>query len=327
VGNGKWDLEACQIESYNSKDTIVIRYGDFPPRTLKISGPGAQQLGEKLVEKESWIEKIYHRIAHMGNKKLVIYSITGLAVIIASYVFILAPFIGNKAVHLIPRSFERTLGEKAKSQIDLFTNLDEEKSALAQEFFEETGFESPYPVQVHVAQESVVNAFALPGGQIVIYQGIIDMMESWEELAALLAHELAHVNERHSMKMLCRNLSTYLLISVLTADVAGVSSILMDNAARIHELSNSRSHEREADLVGLDYLLHQQINPEAMTDLFSGFLEQEKMHLNETLAFLSSHPLTDNRIDYIRKMIKASGQIQTSNPNKEKLEILWERLK
>ena len=101
--------------------------------------------------------------------------------------------------------------------------------------------------------------------------GILEIMEEEEELAALLAHEVSHINGRHSLRTISRNLSNYLLVSILTGDVGGFSSIIIENSDLISSLSFSRSLEKEADLEGINLMVKADIDPRGMVDLFERF--------------------------------------------------------
>ena len=171
--------------------------------------------------------------------------------------------------------------------------------------FHEVGFDSQYPIELFIVDEPVINAFAIPGGKIVIYQGLLDIFDSWEQLAAVLAHELAHVELRHSMKQISRTLSTYLVFSIMTSDVNGISSVLVDNAIMVKDLSNSRSMEKEADIQGLAYLHELNVNPEGMINLLESLNEESELGdgLNKVLKILSTHPLNIDRITYLESQI------------------------
>ncbi|WP_446914219.1 M48 family metalloprotease, partial [Klebsiella pneumoniae] len=81
-----------------------------------------------------------------------------------------------------------------------------------------------------------VNAFAVPGGFIVVHDAILDEMEHHEELAGLLGHEIGHVQLRHSTKAIARSLSYYMLLSLLFGDVSGIAAVIVDNASTLNNL-------------------------------------------------------------------------------------------
>ena len=127
---------------------------------------------------------------------------------------------------------------------------DEEMTALVNEFAANIEFNTEYPINITVVNENVVNAFAIPGGQIVVFDGLLSKMTCKEELAALLAHEVAHVHHRHSLKSMCKSLAGALFVSLVFGDAEGISSILVENSNALMDLSYSRKLELEADNKG-----------------------------------------------------------------------------
>ena len=155
--------------------------------------------------------------------------------------------------------------------------------------------------RITVINDEMVNAFALPDGRIMVYTGILRKMDKQEELAGVLSHEISHVEHRHSMRLLTRSLSGYLLLSLLLNDVNGIMTVLVDNAHNLQNLSYSRKFEEEADLSGLDLLRQHKIDPQGMVELFK-ILSKE--HDIEIPGWLNSHPVSEDRIKYIREKIK-----------------------
>lgn len=79
----------------------------------------------------------------------------------------------------------------------------------------------------------MVNAFALPNGTMVISTGLLERLSYYDELVALLGHEQAHINYRHSMKNICRALSSYILVSILLNDTQGVFAAIIEGVQSI----------------------------------------------------------------------------------------------
>jgi predicted Zn-dependent protease len=152
----------------------------------------------------------------------------------------------------------------------------------------------------------VVNAFALAGGQIVVYSGLLQKIETPEALAALLAHESAHVNERHSLRSLLRNAANAILLSVVFNDATGISAALVGNVNTLNGLRYSRSLETEADEEGMNLLLANKVDLNGMRALMQT-LEKEG-DAPDRLSFLSTHPLTKNRIKKAERYIQKHPQ-------------------
>jgi predicted Zn-dependent protease len=149
-----------------------------------------------------------------------------------------------------------------------------------------------------------------------VFSGILKEMEDYDELVGLLGHEASHVNNRHSMKMLCRSLSGYLFVSVILGDANGIMATIGDNVNNFQSLSFSREFEHQADADGFKILIANKVNPQGMSNLFKRLQQHHSISIPE---FLSSHPVTENRIDFINKMIKNQKNQQVTNPQLEKL--------
>jgi len=330
-----WKLTDIKPESFNSGDKVILSYGDFPFEKLEITGDDAHSFLEASMENESGIEKLYYLISQANGLRLVLISMGVIISVVYAYIFYISPYIGEKAVNIIPQDIEIKTGEAVYRNMSYLIDKDSINSQLLTDFYKACNFKSEYPVRLTYANNDIVNAFALPGGHIVIYKGLIDKTKCWDELAALMGHELAHVNQRHSFKQLTRSLSSYLILSVLTGDVAGMSSVMLENASQLNQMANSRIHEKEADVVGLDYLQESGIRPQAMMDLFERLLEasilndefmDHQQKVEENLEFLSSHPLTRKRIEYIEQLISADSKFNYNAVDILEAHEIWDQL-
>ena len=300
-------IEALEDIDFSSAHKIQLKFGDFPPQTLVIEDPTAVDTFKHYYPQFS-DTSIYNQVLKGNIAKVLGFSVTLLVGIVFLYMNVIAPVIATAAVNLTPKAAEIKLGEKMSEPLFAALDIDSAKSAQLNDFFEKTGFQSEYPVELYVCKDDVVNAFAIPGGKIVIYQGILDAFQSWEELAAVLGHELAHVEKQHSLKQMSRNLSTYLVFSIMTSDASGVTAVFLENAFTLQDMSNSRGMETEADEIGFQYLKDLSINPKGMVDLFKA-LQIEHFDLGENVEkltkMMSTHPLTEDRIQRVEEMIAA----------------------
>jgi len=162
-----------------------------------------------------------------------------------------------------------------------------------------------------VLDSPVVNAFAGPGGYIYVTRGIMAMMNSEAELAVVLGHELGHVNARHSMSRLSSATMTQLgllagsAISKTFADLTDLAGVGM----QLLFLQFSRDDEREADELGVAYAREGRYNPAKMIDFFGTLEKMGDLSGGHALpGFLSTHPLTSERIDNTRAMIMEQDQ-------------------
>ncbi len=150
-------------------------------------------------------------------------------------------------------------------------------------------------LRVRVLDDRVVNALAAPGGEVIVYRGLLDKAESAEELAGVLAHELAHVEHRHGLRSVVRAAGLFVLTSALTggSDAAAAAAALVG-------LSYSREFEREADADGARMLHATGIGTEGLQAFFAR-LERERPRSSGSLwDYVSTHPADADRVSALR---------------------------
>jgi predicted Zn-dependent protease len=140
-----------------------------------------------------------------------------------------------------------------------------------------------------------VNAFSLPGGWIYINKGLIDATkDSRDQLAGVIAHEIAHVDARHHAEQIEDQMRVNFLIATLTkGDIQTIASILAD----LRSLRWSRKQEYEADRLGIKYMFRSGIyNPQGLIDFFNTLLKMEGRQPSEFEQIFRTHPVTSERI-------------------------------
>ncbi len=171
---------------------------------------------------------------------------------------------------------------------------------------------------IHISPSTDINAFALPGGIIVMNQGLLQRAQTAEEVAGVLAHEMAHVERRHTFKSLANRLG-YLGGLVLLSTIIGTdAAIVIAKGADLVSLKHSRDDEREADAQGLRFLSNAKVDGSGMISFFKKLHDTEEAVMggagktvNHSLQFLSTHPLSSERVQRLEELLKQ--QIQNSN--------------
>jgi beta-barrel assembly-enhancing protease len=196
------------------------------------------------------------------------------------------------------------------------------------------------PFTIKVLDTEEVNAFALPGGFFFVNSGLILKAESEAELAGVMAHEIAHVAARHGTRQATRG--EIVQIGMIAASIvvpysaAGYGALQGANALiPLGFLKFSRSMEREADYLGLQYLYKAGYDPTAFVDFFEKIESLEKRKPGTVAKVFSTHPMTDDRIQAtqteIQKVLVARPEylVNTSefNDMKARLEMLHNRRK
>ena len=157
--------------------------------------------------------------------------------------------------------------------------------------------------QVLYIPESIVNALALPGDKIVIYQGLIKKVKSENELMMVLGHELGHFAHRDHLRGLGNTLLIKACLSFFLGDL-GIFQIPVGNSIEaIANAQYSQSQEKQADAFGLTLLNKTYGHVAGATDFFTKLSKQE----NKTISFLSSHPTSKKRIQELKHLIKKNN--------------------
>lgn len=148
-------------------------------------------------------------------------------------------------------------------------------------------------IRVYIFKNPIVNAFALPDRQLVIYTGLIEKAETPEALSGVIAHELAHIERKHVMESLIKELGLGVLLSLISGQ--SDLSITTEIVQIVSSSAFSREMEKEADLLGVDYLIESQINPQPFAELMKTFGKGEF----SALKWIQSHPMSKEREEYI----------------------------
>lgn len=299
AGNFKqeiWLTENIQ-ETEFSAAIVTLRHGNqFPQQQLDVTDRSAIERYRqeyKPHKLKQWI--------HFRSGRLLVILIGGFILSVALSYFYLLPFMADQVAQRFPKDMEVSLGDEMYASILQQSAIDSAKTESINHFFKQLTIKSEYPVRITVIKDSVVNAFAVPGGGIVVYDAILKNMKEPEALAALLAHEYSHVALKHATRNVFRNIAGYLFVSILFSDVNGIAALVIQNAETLRTLKYSRDLELEADANGLEILKQNNLSSKGMVQLFEQLKKEESMAVNE---LLSTHPELDTRIDFAKKFSK-----------------------
>ena len=204
--------------------------------------------------------------------------------------------VGYAAPHWIapyvPRSWEANLGDSIVGDFgdNRCRNREGEAALVALVEKLEPSATAPGPNRIKVAalDFGMFNAAALPGQHIIVFKGAITETRNTDELAGIVAHEIAHVRRRHVTEALIRELGIGALIRLFAGDIGA-------NAQSIVSLSYTREHEREADADAIVMLKRAGVSPKPTADLFARLAKEDGGSGGFDAEFLSSHPLTADR--------------------------------
>lgn len=221
------------------------------------------------------------------------------------------PDLGDQSAAVITPLQERKLGEDIMRQARRrLTFLDDAElnhylQSLGQRLV--AGSDSPrQEFHFYIVKDPSVNAFAVPGGFISVHTGLLLATQSEAEFASVMAHEIAHITQRHIPRMIADAQRTTLpaMASVLAAVLLGAgghpggdAAIALTTATVAQrELNFSRSFEEEADRLGMNTLVRANFDPRAMPTFFEQLQNFNRHNESSLPEFLRTHPVTTNRI-------------------------------
>lgn len=165
-----------------------------------------------------------------------------------------------------------------------------------------------HTLRFHIVNDPAINAFALPGGYVVINSGLILKARHASELQGVLGHEIAHVSEQHGLRAVIRSTGLFVVAQALIGDASGVVAVLANAGPLLINQAYSRDFERAADAEGLALLKRARVDPRGMVAFFRIIMEEERRQMAEvkddnarkvleaSRSFLGTHPETPERI-------------------------------
>lgn len=255
-----------------------------------------------------------HRRFGLGVTLLIL-----LPLLLIAGIFLAIEPLADRVVEHIPPSIENQIGEAVLARTRLDSKLIEQGPAL--DALQLIGKRLARPgenLRFYLAERPDINAFAAPGGVVVVYSGLIKQASSAEDVAGVLAHEIAHVELRHSLRQIVRSAGLRVIVSALFGDYGALGSW----GAQLGELKFSRDAEREADARGLQRLAEARIAPQGMLRFFETLARSESSATSAVPTVFSTHPATAERIDTLRKALA-----QHSAGDVAPIPVNWDRVR
>lgn len=175
-----------------------------------------------------------------------------------------------------------------------------------------------YRFRFHVIKSPLLNAFAVPGGHIYLYSGLLLRAESPAEVAGVIAHELAHVKHRHSAQMMGKgtlvSLAALAAILIARGEPAVAAGAL--GAATASQLSFTREFEQEADRYGLLYMHQAGYDPRGLISFFNTMVREQRLSSSRVPPYLLTHPVAPERLGQIERLIEVN-RLVVDHPREE----------
>lgn len=236
----------------------------------------------------------------------------------ALILFVILPALATQIAKMIPADREVQFGEMLRGQLEREFGATRPGALICKGTNGEAALQAmtdrvmgratvPYPLSVVVFDDPLVNAFALPGGHVVVFRGLIDAAEHPDEVAAVLAHEIGHVAARDPVRLALQSAGSAGLIGLVFGDFWG-GLLTLGLANQFIEASYSQSAETAADAYAHRRLDAAGLPPEALATLFER-LRDEHGEATGVFQYFQSHPSFSDRIDAAR----AAGRTANSN--------------
>jgi predicted Zn-dependent protease len=290
----RWSLEAVRVELVD--DRVRVAYGLDDPARLTMALADWRELTEHATG--------HHRAVGRREVRLVV-ALAASAAAIAGVVFVGIPAASGPLARNTPPQLERKIGQNLDAQVSLpfktcggsagqaaLTRLGHELGRTSQ---------TPFDIRVRAVHAPMVNAFALPGGAILVTDGLVDLAATPDELAAVIAHETAHVEKRHVMQGVWRSFGFGVLLDAVVGGGTGAGQQAVLLMGSFTNLRYGRAAEAEADSGGQDILVEQGLSSEGMAPFFQRLVAtSEGPNAKAVKELISDHPDTLRRANISR---------------------------
>jgi beta-barrel assembly-enhancing protease len=260
-----------------------------------------------------------HDPAHRGRRlRLTMLAALGAVGLGASLYFWGIPALADLAAEHVPLAWEEGLGQTVADHLapparrcvepERMKRLDSVLGEVTRALPAHT-----YRFRLVVVDDDDVNAFAAPGGHLIVLRGLLEFVATPEELAGVFAHEVQHVVRRHTTQALLRHASTGLLLAAAAGDLSGLMAFGLESARTLGSLRYGRRAEEEADREGMRLLIAGGLDPRGMIAFFEALARRESGPSRVGWArYFSSHPATEARLAQLRALAATT----TSPPRK-----------
>lgn len=263
------------------------------------------------------------RLSRQGqslSRRWRIFFIAAIAAVVvgAALLYFFLDTVVKRAVSGIPIAWENRLGESLFAAMTAgLPRAPERDAAVVKAAFERLRAHAAapgYEFEYAVLESPEVNAFALPGGKLVVFTGLLAKAGRPEEVAGVLAHEFQHALLRHSLQKMVRAAGLQAVLALLLGDLEGLGGVVRDAGVQIQEFSYGRDQEREADHAAIDLLVRAGIDPAGLPDFFDRLAAREGGAGGgaggNALTLLSTHPASAERSAALRAAIAQRGSVR-----------------
>jgi Zn-dependent protease with chaperone function len=307
----RWTLPDVTVDAIQERDVVHLKSAAEPEALITLYGPEAREGLSRISTKSDVLPRNeWHRLM------LTVVCVAGIAGM-ATLIWNAVPILSRAIAQRIPLEAERSLGVQFEAQLsDRYCESEAADLVLANLTAKLAGADHRIP-SVNVMNSTIPNAFAFPGGFVVLTRGLIESAESPDEVAGVLAHEIAHVYERHVMTGIVRGALLSAIWAASVGDFSGLMVIDPTTAFQIATLKFSREDEAEADRGAVKMLNRAGIEPGGFAAFFERLSEGEGV----VPEWLSTHPASEDRAEI------AASALETNQDTRPAMtDEAWEAL-
>lgn len=306
-------FKSNELEEVFPLRNIVVKHGGAAGRLLYFTHPDKAgfvlQTGDLSILKHPDLEQL-HGIKDAGRSvkkhkitlgSVVLGTLTAIAILVAAFYIFRGAIIKSIAMK-VPMTYQEQIG-RPMFESTLKTNRVLKSDTLDQ-YIQELTLplltnlkDTSYHFTFAVIEEETINAFALPGGYVVIHSALLEKAESPDEVAGVLAHEISHVTCRHHLRGLFNRVGTFYVLGMFFGDISLVGD-LINMGASLESLTYSRNFESESDMEGLKLALGSGYTADGFVNFFKK-LKEEYGESSLFANYLSTHPNSSDRISAI----------------------------
>ena len=283
-----WRYEDFSVQQDRSQGPLRLEYGEFPPEILEIADPEfGEVLGKRLPKKSLFLSVGFAMLAVLLVPAIIYWGI---------------PLASGWFAYFIPVSIEKQVGQYVIDEVfpsRIVCKTDAGEQALEKLVSRLVPPDSEYVFQVEVVDSGLVNAIAFPGGNILIFRGLLEKSPSADAVAGVLAHEMQHVFQRHGTENLLNQVALSGLFKLLTVEANAIAETLFAGVRTLSLLKYTRELETEADALALQLLYQAGVDPMEMLAMFQVL----KNHSSSLPESISTHPDMSSRMEKLEIII------------------------
>ncbi len=309
--NGRVVIQGDQIQCQTpfSKIRISSRLGSTPRSIFLENGAKLETTDNDAIDQvnryfnqgvwAAWLDRVEKNAIYVGL------AVMFTAFLIWAGITYVIPFSANIAAHQTPESLSQTIGRQTLQTLDDWMMKPSRLSSSRQQqlrqqyqLLQQSPPNTPIQLLFRSSPEIGANAFALPGGMVIVTDQLVNLAENDDQILAVLAHETGHVVQKHGLRSLFQNSVTALLLAITLGDLTSLSSVAATLPTVLLQSRYSRQFEREADRYAVNLLKNSQRSPQALERILTLLSGQQDS--TARFDFLSSHPALTERLKAIQ---------------------------